>query len=96
MTNTKSSDWFGQSFYKLHPLLQALHLRGGVLSGPVEIELGKGFAGIVGKRLAKKLGIPLGDHQHTLQVSISHYADGLHWDRCFDEKHPVKSCWLQG
>ena len=106
MTSTPSSQWFGDRFAELHPLLQNLHIHGGTLSGPVDIALGRGLAGIVGRRLAGKLGIPVDGDRHTLRVAISHQADGLHWDRCFDNEHWVRSlfqpigqwpdgCWVE-
>lgn len=91
MNNTPSSRWFGDRFAELHPLLQDLHTNGGTLSGPVLITLGDGLAGIVGRRLAAKLGIPVDGDQHTLQVAISHHSDGLHWDRCFDGDRWMRS-----
>ena len=87
MIKTKSSEWFGDSFARLDPLLQDLHVNGGKLSGPVSIEVN----GRMGKRLAKKLGIPADNGSHTLQVNISHGDDGLHWDRCFDQSNQMKS-----
>jgi len=91
LNSTPSSHWFGQRFSELHPLLQALHVNGGTLSGPVTITLGDGLAAIVGRRLGTKLGIPVDGNQHTLQVTLSHRSDGLHWDRCFDGDHWMRS-----
>ena len=91
MKNTPSSRWFGERFTELHPLLQQLHINGGLLSGPVDITLGRGLAGIVGRRLAGKLGIPVNGGSHTLQVAISHQTDSLRWDRCFDGDQWVRS-----
>lgn len=91
MTATPSSRWFGEHFNELHPLLQAIHTDGGTLAGPVSITLGRGLAGLVGRRLASKLGIPVDAGEHSLQVTISNQADGLHWDRCFDGKQWMRS-----
>ena len=51
--------WFGPRFAQLHPSLQALHRRGGTLSGIVRIAVGKGPAGWFGRRLARSLGLPI-------------------------------------
>jgi hypothetical protein len=83
-------NWFGEKFYTLHPLLQKLHLNGGRLKGKVDISYGNGIAGLIGRRLTKKLNIPSGGI-HQLVVNISHHSDGLHWDRNFDGKVEMKS-----
>jgi Domain of unknown function (DUF4166) len=57
----------------------------------VDIHIPNGLAGILGRRFAKKLGIPVAGIQHHLQVEISHHTDGLHWDRCFDDAIYVRS-----
>jgi hypothetical protein len=76
--------WFGPSFAQLHPLLQALHRRGGKLGGSVEIAFGRGIAGWFGRRLARSLGVPTAPGPHRLDVDIRS-ADGLlHWVRRFD------------
>lgn len=77
-------DWLGPQFARLHPLLQTLHREGGVLSGPVVIAFGTGLAGVIGRRLARRLGIPDRAGAHTLRVDISHDPGNLYWDRCFD------------
>ena len=83
--DTAVSRWFGPAFAHLHPQLQALHRRGGTLQGPLAIRFGRGLAGVVGRRLARKLGIPADGAAHRLHVAIRH-ADGLlHWDRRFDD-----------
>jgi len=87
MTHTKSSEWFGQHFNHLAPLLRQLHTHGSELTGPVDITIANGVAGRIGRRIADMLGIPTDSHQHTLKVVISHNDDGLSWDRCFDEQH---------
>ncbi len=75
-------NWFGAAFTRLAPQLQALHGQGGSLRGPCEVRFGKGLAGIVGRVLAKKLGI--GDAS-TLSVTIASDATGLLWSRSFDD-----------
>lgn len=82
---TVVSQWFGPAFGRLHPLLQALHRRGGRLRGPVAIRFGRGPAGMVGRRLARKLGIPGDGGEHALEVTIAHHDGALHWTRRFDD-----------
>jgi hypothetical protein len=91
---TSSSIWFGRYFSELHPLLQQLHLHGGMLSGDVEIKFGQGLARFVGNRIAKKLDIPTEEGTHLLQVSINHVNDELHWSRCFNETKTLKSIFI--
>ncbi|WP_181389622.1 DUF4166 domain-containing protein [Leucothrix pacifica] len=82
--------WFGDQFTKLHPLLQKLHTDGGTLTGDVDIHYGKGLAGVIGRRLAKKMKLPeAGTHQ--LAVTISHDSAGLHWGRCFNQYSYIES-----
>jgi hypothetical protein len=87
MSGTVVSDWFGPAFAQLHPLLQSLHRHGGKLRGPVGIGFGRGLAGIAGRRLARKLGIPRDGDSHMLEVTIGHDDAVLHWDRRFDDGH---------
>jgi hypothetical protein len=77
--------WFGDAFAKLHPLLQELHRSGGALSGTVEVRLGTGLAGWVGRRLAQKLGVPPRDGSASMRVAIYSTGTELHWDRTFNE-----------
>lgn len=90
MSNVLVKNWFGDRFSCLHPLLQKLHIEGGRLTGNVEICYGKGLAGIIGVRLAKKMRLP-SEGSHQLVVSISHDNDGLYWGRCFDDQVLVES-----
>ena len=85
------SRWFGAEFERLHPLLQALHLHGGVLAGPIERALGRGLARPFGQAIARKLGIPLQAGQHTLRVEIGHRPDRLLWSRRFDNRQRMDS-----
>jgi hypothetical protein len=87
MSGTIVSEWFGPDFERLHPLLQSLHQHGGKLRGPVDIGFGHGLAGVAGRRLARKLGIPCDGNEHVLEVTISHDNAVLHWDRRFDDGH---------
>jgi hypothetical protein len=89
MTPTKK--WFGKHFTALHPLIQELHTHGGSLTGDVNIKFGAGVAGLVGKRLAKKLEIPSTEGIHSLKVVIKHTDDKLHWSRCFDNTQVLNS-----
>lgn len=91
MSQTQVENWFGPKFSELHPLLQHLHLHGGHLAGVVDITIPGGVAGVVGRRLAMKLGVPVQGRLHQLRVDISHHPDGLHWDRCFDDASYVRS-----
>jgi hypothetical protein len=83
-------NWFGADFYKLHPLLQKLHLAGGVLSGDVHVSYGQGIAGLIGKRLAKKMNLPE-PGVHSFTVAILHDHEGMHWNRCFGKTKEIKS-----
>jgi hypothetical protein len=76
--------WFADGFRELHPLLQQLHRSGGVLNGPVDVSFGRGLAGLVGKRLAARLGVPAIAGTHRLQVAIHSHAGVLHWARRFN------------
>ena len=76
--------WFGPAFALLHPQLQALHRGGRTLRGPVQLSFGSGLAGNVGKRLARRLGIPGAAGSAMLEVTIRSDHDGLHWSRRFD------------
>jgi hypothetical protein len=89
--STLVSDWFGADFSSLHPLLQHLHRYGGQLAGEIKIRIPSGFAGYIGRRLAKKLDIPATGEDHALRVQISHTDDGLHWDRRFDNQTSMLS-----
>jgi hypothetical protein len=88
--NELVKNWFDDEFNHLHPLLQQLHINGGKLAGDVDISYGKGLAGIIGARLAKKMNLP-NKGVHQLVVSISHDSEGLHWSRRFNEGTLVES-----
>ena len=98
--------WFGDSFNQLHPRLQSLHRYGGLLHGPVDVAFGSGLAGLIGRRLARRLGIPAMAGTHRLEVTISHRDGLLHWDRRFDDGphfpstfrpigHWPGDCWIE-
>ena len=80
---TITEKWFGDHFTELHPKLQKLHSEGGVLSGEVEVEYGTGIAGVIGKRLGVKLGLPLHTESTSLKVDISHTDQAMIWSRQF-------------
>lgn len=90
MQNEVVRNWFDDEFSDLDPLLQKLHLSGGELSGSIDIFYGNGIAGLIGKRLAKKMKLP-NQGKHQLLVSISHSAKALHWNRKFNESNIVES-----
>lgn len=90
MPSEMVKDWFGDQFNKLHPALQQLHRIGGRLTGDVKITYGRGIAGVLGRRLAKKMNFP-NEGLHQLSVNISHDRGGLHWARSFDGRAPVES-----
>lgn len=83
--------WFGDAFAELHPRLQALHERGGTLRGEVEVTYGRGVAGAVGRRIARRLGVPATSGTHRLEVDIRSDARALHWDRTFDDRGVFRS-----
>lgn len=90
MTSKIVKNWFGEDFSQLSPELQKLHLEGGVLEGPVDIEFGKGIAGVWGKLLSKRLKLPSAG-KNNLQVSIFHTEEALHWNRKFNDSLVMKS-----
>lgn len=77
--------WFGAAFTLLDPQLQALHRHGGLLRGPVRLDFGTGLAGMVGRLLARRLGIARAPGAATLEVDIAHDGAGLHWSRRFNQ-----------
>lgn len=83
--------WFGPDFARLHPLLQALHRDGGTLGGPIAISTGRGLAGIIGRRLARRLGIPIDRARRGFRVEIVHEARQMQWRRRFDDGSEMRS-----
>ncbi len=79
-----AQNWFGSAFEQLHPQLQALHRDGGTLHGKVEVGFGSGIGRVVGKMLARRLGVPPPRPGNTLEVTIYNDAQGLHWNRQFN------------
>jgi len=91
MKNNAVTKWFGPEFNNLHPLLQYLHQNGGALKGSVFIGFGKGLAGFIGKRIAKKLGVPTTIERSPFTVNISHRNNKLYWARRFNNDHEMLS-----
>lgn len=85
------TEWFGPQFAQLHPLLQGLHRDGGSLHGIVHINTGHGLGALIGRRLARRLGIPLGCASCDFRVDIRHEAGALFWERQFGEGHHMRS-----
>jgi hypothetical protein len=100
---TLVSRWFGPRFAALDPRLRQLHLEGGRLLGEVELEFGPGPAGALGRRLARKMGLPATPGRLPLEVDISHSERALVWSRRFGgTARPMVSlfepvgCWPEG
>ncbi|MEI2433326.1 DUF4166 domain-containing protein [Lysobacter yananisis] len=83
--------WFGPAFDRLHPLLQALHRDGGALAGEIELRSGRGLAGVLGRRLARRLGIPLDRPRRGFRVDIVHEPTRMLWLRRFDDGGELRS-----
>lgn len=75
--------WFGPQFERLHPALQRLHREGGALHGEIDLRLGRGLGGIVGRRLARRLGLPPRPGHYPFAVEIGHAGGSLLWTRRF-------------
>jgi hypothetical protein len=86
--------WFGRHFSKLHPLLQQLHRSGGHLSGKVNVKVAKGLGGLLGRRLANKFAIPIGETAQEFSVTIFESPQGLHWDRRFNQQTLLQSVFI--
>jgi hypothetical protein len=91
MKSTLVRDWFGAQFGELHPLLQQLHTEGGRLAGEVQLEFGSGLAGWLGRRLAKRMGLPREPGRIPLEVTITHTPQVLVWARRFGAAHEMVS-----
>lgn len=85
------SDWFGERFGALHPMLQAMHRQGGRLRGEVELAYGRGVAGWLGRRLGRRMGLPPHAGRMPLEVTISHEDGALRWARRFGRAHEMVS-----
>lgn len=83
--------WFGEGFARLHPALQALHREVGGLRGAVTITPGRGVAGLLGRRIAQRLGIPTGAALSGFEVRIAHDAQAMRWERRFEDGRTLRS-----
>jgi hypothetical protein len=86
--------WFGSAFEQLDPRLQQLHRYGGMLRGSVDVRFGKGVGGVLGRRLAKRLNISVGEQSNELEVTIGSDQRGLHWNRRFNRGAEFKSVFV--
>ena len=92
--STLVEDWFGAAFCDLHPSLQHLHRHGGVLSGDVDVRFGTGLGGMLGRRIARRLGIAHERPTNHLEVTIFSDEQGLHWNRRFNDRDEFRSTFL--
>ena len=76
--------WFGNAFEQLHPQLQRLHRNGGKLEGQVTLSFGDGVAGLIGRRIAKKLSLPTASGNFPFSVTIAHDDSSQIWGRTFN------------
>ena len=83
--------WFGPHLARLHPQLQALHRNGGLLEGDVRISIGRGLAGVLGRALARRLGIPVERAQCAFAVRIGHDHEAMTWERHFGDDRVMTS-----
>lgn len=81
---TATSAWFGTNFARLHPRLQALHGEGGVVRGAVMMSFGRSLAGLIGRRMARKLGTSSSGADHPLKAA-DHHDGAARRDRRFDD-----------
>ncbi len=86
-----TSNWFGDAFSELDPLLQKLHLQGGKLSGTVKLNYPAGLSGLIGKRIGSKIGLPKQAGYIELDVEITHKPNQLIWSRTFNKSHKMIS-----
>ena len=84
-------NWFGNRFEELDPLIQNLHRSDSRLQGTVELQFGKGLAGVIGRRLANKLGLPTIEGEKELEVEIKNENGALVWSRQFDKNNKMIS-----
>jgi hypothetical protein len=86
--------WFGADFARLHPRLQDLHRRDGVLRGPVEVRVARGAGRVFGERLRRKLGLPPPGPGHVLEVHVAHDDERMLWERRFDGRGAFASAFV--
>jgi len=84
--------WFGNNFVQLDPIIQLLHVGDrSILQGEVTLEYGTGIAGILGRRIGAKLGLPPTGGTKTLRVEIESVDGLLIWSRMFDSRYKMVS-----
>ncbi len=86
--------WFGSAFQRLHPQIQQLHQHGGTLNGLVDVRYGTSLGKILGRVLAKRLGLPSPNSDNTIEVEIYSDHQGLHWNRRFNNE-PLFASFFQ-
>ena len=91
MHETAVTRWFGAGYARLHPLLQALHREGGRLRGTVDLQIGPGLRGWLGRRIARRMGLPAMGGRLPFEVEIRHVGDALYWDRRFGDGTSMRS-----
>jgi hypothetical protein len=91
MNNNSITAWFGNDFYNLDSLIQNLHVHGCNLYGEINLEYGSGLAGFIGKRIGKKIGMPIKSNIIDCTINISHKNNLLYWDRQFGNKNKISS-----
>ena len=89
MNDTVVTRWFGAGFARLDPLLQQLHRDGGVLQGAIDLDVRP-----AGRRLARRLGIPVDRPRCDFSVAIRHERDALVWERRFDAARTLRSVFV--
>ena len=90
---TLTETWFGPHFQTLHPQLQALHRQGGVLRGEVNFTYGSGIAGLLGKRIAKRMGVADLTSPSAFRVEIQHTHEAMIWRRIFNDSVVCESAF---
>lgn len=91
LPHNAATHWFGPEFARLHPLLQTLHRHGGALAGEIDLHTGTGLAGVLGRRLARRLGIPTDRARRGFRVDIVHEPGRMLWLRRFDDGSELRS-----
>lgn len=56
-----------------------------MLRGEVVIATGGGLGGVIGRRLARRLGLPLDRARRGFEVRIEHETGAMRWCRRFDD-----------
>ncbi|MGY4516946.1 DUF4166 domain-containing protein [Lysobacter sp. HA18] len=91
--------WLGHGAERLHPALRALHSVGGRLAGDVDTYVADH---VIGRRLARRMGLTTGTSRVRMQVDVVPGDDGFVWTRRFDGGPAFAShfrpvgCWPTG